>query len=79
MEEMMSELNFLEKYKDQLAQGKTVIFDEFGKVAGFVSYPKPSGHEGFDCPVDQLIKEETLKEKLKRLSRPKLIEIEEKE
>jgi len=53
------------------------VFDEAGKLIGFVDFAKPSGqNQGYDCPIFDCPKEETDKERLKRISKPKLIEVE---
>ena len=64
--------DFLSKYKSQIDQKKTILFDESGKLAGFVSYAKSDGNnQGFDCPIEE--PEESLKDKLKRISKPRVL------
>jgi hypothetical protein len=53
------------------------VFNEAGKLIGFVDFKKPSGqNQGYDCPIFDFPKEETDKERLKRISKPKLTEME---
>jgi len=68
---------FKEAIKGMTESGR--VFNKDGKCIGFIDFRKPSGqNEGYDCPVKEydLVKEpETIKEKLKRISKPNLIEV----
>ncbi len=53
--------------------GLQMFFDENGKVMAFICRGKRDGHnERYDCPIEK--PEESLKEKLKRISKPKIVE-----
>jgi len=62
-----------EKYKAQFAKKQPVIFNESGKIVGFISWKKER-YEGYDCPIES--EPESIKQKLKRISKPKIIEVE---
>lgn len=75
-EEIKEFEEFFGEVNESLEKRSPLLFDKTGKFRGFATYAKPAGQNpGYDCPVEhQEIKPETIQEKLKRISKPKIWE-----